>query len=322
MNLEENGSVIQVDDNSDTLKVEVIKEVINFSNKQKILKVINRSDQNQFLPSDIVKEENLDFDQSENFCSLSEKQFNSPGDLEIHQKRIHTNNDSDIEPKESKTSNDACENLNEKSESSKEIYYFCSLCETKFYSCLDLELHLDTTHTNSEIETFETINSSTINDSIKEKSKRSYVQLNTRENSFNDMKRIYSDYFDFTSLESTSVIKNGLQTTYSNSEAVCLTCQGVFQCTKNSFVALKYHAEKVHHIKLGTNPENYYASIEKKYSEKVNNSMEILDRNEKLPPSLNFNLWTRMSTSKNFLTFCVFFLTSEDISVNHGKSGL
>ena len=106
MNLEENGPVIQVDDNSDTLKVEVIKEVINFSNKQKILKVINRSDQNQFLPSDIVKEENLDFDQSENFCSLSEKQFNSPGVLEIQQKRIHTNNDSEIKTKVTKTSDD------------------------------------------------------------------------------------------------------------------------------------------------------------------------------------------------------------------------
>ena len=268
MNLEENGPIIKVDHNGDTLKIEVNDDILDSS-----------ADQNQFLSSDIGEEENEDFDQSENFCSLCEKHFNSPANLEIHHKSIHTN-DGEIETKEANTSNNASENFNEKSKSSKEIYYFCSLCETQFYSCSDLELHLQTIHTNSEIESMvETNNTSTNNESIDEKSKRSYVRLLPISN---DMKRIYSDYFEFTSLESDSVIKNGHQ----KSKAVCLTCQAVIHPDNN---ILKYHAEKVHHIKLGTNPENYYASIEKKYTEKVNNSMEILDRNEKLPPSLNFN---------------------------------
>ena len=253
MNLEENGPIIKVDHNGDTLKIEVNDDILGSS-----------ADQNQFLSSDIGEEENVDFDQLENFCSLCEKHFNSPANLEIHHKSIHTN-DGEIETKEANTSNNASENFNEKSKSSKEIYYFCSLCETQFYSCSDLELHLQTIHTNSEIESMvETNNTSTNNESIDEKSKRSYVRLLPISN---DMKRIYSDYFDFTSLESDTVIKNG----YQKSKAVCLTCQAVIHPDNNT---LKYHAEKVHHIKLGTNPENYYASIEKKYSQRVNNSDE------------------------------------------------
>ena len=84
---------------------------------------------------------------------------------------------------------------------------FCSFCEKQFTSSTSLEIHLQTIHTNiSEIETKEETN-------LNEKSKRSYSIL-IRGSKDTDIQRMYSDYFEITSLGRVSVItKNGHQTT-------------------------------------------------------------------------------------------------------------
>ena len=187
MNLGENGGpVIKVDHNGDTFKIEVNDDSSD-----------SADDPLQFLSSDIDKEENLDHDNPERFCSIcGDKQFNSFADLEIHLQTLHTNN--------------------------------------------------------SEIETNET-NTSITSENVK-----------VEKTNVIPKRSIFSDYFDITITGQKSATRNdGSKRNRPYSKAVCLTCGAEIHSILGSNSGMKYHAEKVHNIKLGTNPEDYYSSLGK-----------------------------------------------------------
>ena len=131
---------------------------------------------------------------------------------------------------------------------------FCSLCEKQFNSLAGLELHLQTIHTNnSEIETNET-NTSITSENVK-----------VEKTNVIPKRSIFSDYFDITITGQKSAIRNdGSKRNRPYSKAVCLTCGAEIHSILGSNSGMKYHAEKVHNIKLGTNPEDYYSSLGKK----------------------------------------------------------
>ena len=130
---------------------------------------------------------------------------------------------------------------------------FCSFCDKKFNSSTDLEIHLQTLHStnNSEIETSKT-NINNISD------KNVKVEIPNLKRS------IFSDYFDITITGQKLVSGNdGYKRNRPYAKAVCLTCGAELNSILGNNKGMKYHAEMVHNIKLGTNPEDYYSSLGK-----------------------------------------------------------
>ena len=136
---------------------------------------------------------------------------------------------------------------------------FCSFCDKKFNSSTDLEIHLQTLHStnNSEIETSKT-NINNISDE------------NVKVETPNVKRSIFSDYFDITITGQKLISGNdGYKRNRPYAKAVCLTCGAELNFILGNNKGMKYHAEMVHNIKLGTNPEDYYSSLGKENLRKM-----------------------------------------------------